>query len=379
MAERAAHDFGRLWHLAPLPGLPIDFVLPERLNGGSHIGDAATPLCVLVDSAGRNVEDLAAASVLAVTDAGSFTRLLIADDRRDPGTAETVAEAAARRGAHCVIGHFGSRTSRPASRIYARHGIPFLAPGSSADDLCSPEAHTTRQLFGLDREQLDCLVERAPRSGRVLILGQTANYGEGLALRLRDRINHEFPDCESNLIITDNHSVHQKLDVLAHPKKYLLTFILGSQEFAQNILNSDMIRHSDTDIILSDDAFRARIFPSLDVAQRSYIAFLDNHHAALLDSPAPELRRRAGLLLRRPPNAFFETSYVAMRAFIAAWTAGRHQPQELLTHIDRQAWETPFGRLAFDGNGRLTGHRWRASRPDPGLVVDPGHDDESNK
>ncbi|HEX6376095.1 MAG TPA: ABC transporter substrate-binding protein [Allosphingosinicella sp.] len=334
------------------------FGLPAWLGAGD---DSTTgPLIVLAESAGTNVMDLMAACRLALDDAGRSARLVVGDDRRDPERAAALAAAAA-PWADCCIGHFGSRTARPASRIYGERGVPFLAPGCSADDLCGPHAPTTLQLFGRDAEQRACLADAARAAGgSAVIVGQTGNYGadlaQGLAADLKD-----IGVLACSLLSLDE--LERKPPSPGAGARALI--LCGSKEFARAGLAALAGRGPQAALLLSDDSFGADFSPLLPVGARGGVAFLRETSATLLDQDADRLRRRAQRMLGTAPGAYFETSYLAVRAFVEAWArAGPADRAGWRESLLSQRWPTPFGELSLSPEGRLRGHVW-ALRPFP--------------
>ncbi|MBP2314294.1 ABC transporter substrate-binding protein [Azospirillum soli] len=343
-------------------GRTPDFAIPPWLGTGRPADGDDGPLIALVESAGPNVMDLFAACTLALADDGLPARIVVGDDRRDPAVAAAAAQAAVRAGADVVIGHFGSRTALPARRIYHTAGVPFLAPGSSADDLCGAEAATTLQFFGRDREQVECLAAAELRelpSGRVAIIAQARNYGARLGADLMVRLHGRHDVAAVSLVTPDLADVRAGFRNTGFGANLRRLFVFGSQEFAHAVVKQKAVRTAPWPIIFSDDSFGAPFLTSPDIAARSSVAFLVDEGQRLVDQPAAELRARATGLLGRPPGAYFSTSYLAVRAYAEAWRkAGNTGPAAVLAAIRAQIWETPYGRLRLSFEGRLTGHQW---------------------
>jgi branched-chain amino acid transport system substrate-binding protein len=299
--------------------------------------------------------DLCVAVRLGLSDAHSSAFVSFYDDHRSADDAVKVADAVAEAGVRYVIGHFNSKAAMAASRIYAQHGIVFLAPGSSAPGLCGPSSPTTLQAFGTDDEQLDCLSDAIKAlPGSVTLLAQTHTYGAELALGLLDKL---APHCNRLAAY-----------YLAKPPETPpfriraddVVVILGSQEFAGERLQSFLRESPPQYILLSDDCFTPALFSASDLATRCSVAFLRKCSDMIVDQNLPLLRHRATTLLGRPPGPYFETSYIATRALAAAWrNTDARRPDVVLRDLMNGQWPSPYGLLQFSGDGKLKGHSWQ--------------------
>jgi branched-chain amino acid transport system substrate-binding protein len=329
------------------------FHLPAfAIDAPAFNGAPGTPRLGLCESGGENGEDLVAATLLALDDAGVSAQILPGDDGRDPIQARAVATALCAAGVNAVIGHFGSTTALPASRIYGAGAVPFLAPGTSSPNLCTAEALTTLQLFGTDDEQLACLYA-ASSDPSVLILGEIRNCGAGLAERLF--LRRSGGSRQARVLYLPR---GQEIVPAGALRGVGAIYVLGSREFAAGVCRRPAVIASRLPILLSDDSFSPSLFLDRHLS-RGQVAFLYETGDLLVDRHSDAMRGRGAHLLGRLPGPYFETSYVAARAIAAAWGAtGSTDRAAVLGFIRARRWSSPYGLLGFDGCGRLSGHRW---------------------
>lgn len=314
------------------------------------------PVLAVCGSADPNTDDLHTAIALASEDTDVRVPLQYYDDRRSPDVAAQAAEAIASGGIQYVIGHFSSRAALPASRVYAREGIVFLAPGSSDPLLCNPDSPTTFQVFGNDDEQLECLRAAVTATeSNVILVAQPDNYGIRLAQRLLWRLIAE----QRRLAVIYGRASRAKIAAVAAAHWDGLVLILGSHEFALEWLQTGCLRRGHNRILLSDDSFNPGIFDDQGVIDRCSVAFLAESDHIILDRPVRELRRRATSRQARKPGPYFETSYIAARALMEIWADTQTgDPRIVQRALLERTWRSPFGLLRFTAQRRLGGHRW---------------------
>ncbi len=339
---------------APLHG----FHLPaDASHAPAFLGGPEAPLVGLCESGGENGKDLIAAALLGFGDGGLAVRIRAGDDARDPDRARAVAMELCEAGVDAVIGHFGSTTALPASRVYGAAGVPFLAPGTSAPHLCADTAPTTLQLFGTDTEQVACL--RDAGAGRpALIVGELRNCGASLAESLFLQLTGACRQARVIYLPRGREAVPP--GALAGVD---VVYVLGSSEFAAAICRLPALAIPGLPVLLSDDSFSPDLFEiglfrtGRDLA--ASVAFLDETGDVLVDRSAAAIRRRAGAVLGRAPGPYFDTSYIAARALAAVWhTNSPRDRAAVLASLRSRSWQSPYGVLSFDARGRLTGHRW---------------------
>ncbi|MEQ8966366.1 MAG: hypothetical protein RID91_11115 [Azospirillaceae bacterium] len=356
-------------------GRAPSLAIPDWLASADP-ADPTAPRLVLAESAGPNAADLFAATALAAEDAGIRPVVAIGDDRRDPDAARAVAHEAAAVAPDAVIGHFGSRTAMAAGEVYGNAGIAFLAPGSSADDLCGPDRPTTRQIFGRDAEQRAVLEAAARSAGpAILILGERDNYGAGLARDLSGAVAGDPAVRTATVRILDRYGAGGLPRDEAGPGAAPV-FLLGSQDFATAVVDSGRLPRAGV-LVFSDDSHGAPVVERPDIAPRAATVFLDRPGTRLVDRAASDIRERAAARLGRAPGPYLETTYLAVRAVLDAWSpADGRARRRVLDTIDAAVWETPYGRLRLDAQGRLAGHRWclwhRGRAVEPAAVAAAG-------
>lgn len=316
----------------------------------------AAPLLAICGTAGPHAADLRVAIELGLSDETTSARTFYYNDQRSGRRAQEVASEIAASGTKYVVGHFSTPAALAASRIYGDRGIVFLAPGTSAPDLCTSVSTTTVQLFGTDDEQLECLARAAIERGRsILLLSQTGPYGARLAAGLVPRL---APCCRKLTALYFNEQPPGRLPVAVDASDVLL--ILGPHDFAAQLFTGALSAVALGEILMSDDCFTPSLFRESDLASRCSVAFLEKQSGMLIDRQVTELRHRARRLLGRPAGPYFETSYLAARALAVAWReVGSDDPLAVLRYILGNAWQSPFGLLSFSENRRLKGYRWK--------------------
>lgn len=314
------------------------------------------PLLAVCGTAGPHAADLQVAIELGLSDENTSARTFYYNDQRSGRRAQEVASEIAASGTKYVVGHFSTPAALAASRIYGDQGIVFLAPGTSAPDLCTSTSTTTVQLFGTDDEQLECLARAAIELGRsILLLSQTGTYGARLAASLVPRLT---PCCRKLAALYLNEEPPGRLPVAVEASDVLV--ILGPQDFAARLFTGALRSVSLGQILMSDDCFTPSLFLESDLASRCSVAFLEKQSGMLIDRQVSELRHRARQVLGRSAGPYFETSYIAARALAVAWReVGSDDPFAVLRYILGHAWQSPFGLLSFSAERRLRGYRWR--------------------
>ncbi|CCD96735.1 hypothetical protein BRAO375_740018 [Bradyrhizobium sp. ORS 375] len=314
------------------------------------------PSLAVCGTDGPHYADLQTAIELGLSDERTSVHISYYDDQRCGRRAQEVAGEVAARGIKYVIGHFSTPAAIAASRVYGDQGIVFLAPGTSAPDLCTPTSTTTVQLFGTDDEQSECLAVAAAELARpTLLLSQTGTYGARLAARLVRRLT---PCCRRLTALYFSEDPPRRLPVTVETGDVLM--ILGPQDFAKKLFAGALRSASPGQILMSDDCFASCLFPETDLASRCSVAFLEPQSGMLIDQQTSKLRQRARQVLGRSAGPYFETSYIAARALAVAWrNVGYHDPEAVLQYILKQSWQSPFGLLSFSAGRRLQGHRWR--------------------
>lgn len=313
--------------------------------------NAIGPHLLLVDSAGANHEDLLAAWCVIGADRLGATAI-IGDDQRSPALVGDMIAAALHEGPiNAVIGHFSSPVARRAAQVYAKAGIPFFAPGSSADTLALDASNPVFQLFARDSGQIDAIVTALSGDRNIIALGETGNAGEALLSALHRRIGARL---DTTLRSSDA--------LAACNLRGRTVVILGSKEYAASALYHMARGFGPKAVLLSDDSLCA---PEVENAATRIscpvrvTGLVDGRGETLpggLDVKATEAE--AEELLGRRPGPYFLTSCIAVTLAIRAYQAGFRTPLEMRDHLSGQRICSPYGRLTLAETGAFNGFTW---------------------
>lgn len=151
----------------------------------------ASPLSGQIAHIGKDDE---AGALLAIEDAnkkkikigGQVVKfeLVSEDDAADPRTATVVAQKLVDAGVKGVVGHQGSGTSIPASRIYSDAGIPQISPSATNPKYTMQGFKTTFRVVANDVQQGTAMGKFATQTLKaktVAIIDDRTAYGQGLA------------------------------------------------------------------------------------------------------------------------------------------------------------------------------------------------------
>jgi hypothetical protein len=321
-------------------------------------GPVAGPVVLAVESAGDNAMDLLAAAVVAAEPAGDGARpfrLVVGDDQRAAEPARALARAAVAAGVDAVIGHFSSPVARAVAPIYGAAGIPFFAPGSSANDLSDDPAAPVIQPFARDGGQVSVLADAmAAHGGPAAIVAQTGNAGEALGRALAERLTAAGRPA---LLIPAE--AGETAGVPTGGRAPIVA-VLGSKEFATDWLARPSARGVGA-VLLSDDSDGSTaVAAALDrLGLPGRVATPASDGPMLVDGPVAPLRAQAAELLGRAPGPYFVSSLLAFRLALFARAAGARTAGETIVALQSRAWPSPFGLLRFDPMGRAEGFTWR--------------------
>ncbi len=110
--------------------------------------------------------------------------LLSEDDEADPRRGKTVARRLIDAGVKGVVGHLNSGTTLPASRLYARAGVPMVSPSATSAALTRQGLAGIFRTIANDLQQgavLGRFVVEGLGGRRVAIIDDQTPYGRGLA------------------------------------------------------------------------------------------------------------------------------------------------------------------------------------------------------
>lgn len=327
-----------------------DWFVTRQGHGDSAFG----PHILLCDSIGANLEDLLAAWCSVAADAQGAVAF-VGDDKRDPArVADMISTTFQSRRTDAVIGHFSSPVAIRAAKSYAMLGVPFFAPGSSADDLNHAGEAPVFQIFGRDRGQIEALTALIPDKAMVLIIGQTGNAGATLMQAMKHRLGKDrVTTCFGSSEELSNVTI-----------KNCIVAVLGSKEFVADVLNR--ISPSPVALLLSDDSLGS---PEVEAAANQHSC--PAHIATLVRKPdeinigdldVPKLEAWAAHYLGRVPGPYFLTSCLAIDLAVRAWHAGHRRPCEVRTYLAKKIYHTPFGPLTVSASGSFDGFTWETRR-----------------
>jgi len=309
------------------------------------------PCLLLSDSHGENFEDLLAAWQLNM---GRCTkaRMVVLDDQRHPEICAQTLRGVFADGwrPDAVVGHFSSPIARRVAALYAAEGVPFFAPGSSADDLAQDPDQPLFQLFARDSGQIDCLRAALRGQEAAVVCGEADNAGAQLMAALQVR-----PPC---LL----HCYGDPRDVPAAQARGRPLLLLGSKEYVATCLSALATGQQPAVVYLSDDSLDAAAVITaarqLDCPVR--VAALDRPEAQLyqlgfaLESIEADARR----LLERAPGPYFLTAWMAIYLALRALRHGARTPAQMHATLTERPWQSAYGPLTFDACGRANGFTW---------------------
>ncbi|MEP2781112.1 MAG: ABC transporter substrate-binding protein [Pseudoruegeria sp.] len=311
-----------------------------------------TDLCILLsDSCGENIEDLLLAWSLNMVDRRGI-RVMIVDDQRDP---ETCAEMLTQifedeRRPDLAVGHFSSPVARRAAAVYAQYGIPYFAPGSSADDLAVDPKAPVFQMFGLDSGQISALCAPLMSATSAVVCGQPGNAGATLLRALCSAA-----PCP---IAAFSHISEVQPSALSGQPLVLL----GSKEYVAEALTQLDPVMVPSALYISDDSLGSRTVRQA-AAQLGCPAFVtalqrDVANGFLLGTDVQTIERDAARVLGRTPGPYFLSAWAAIYLATSACRKGHLRPADMLRYLQSQAWHTPFGNLHFAATGQAKGFNW---------------------
>ena len=241
--------------------------------------------------------------------------------------------------------------ARHAAPFYAAKGIPFFAPGSSAEDLAQDPLRPVFQVFARDAGQIDAILATLSTDRHLVAVGEAGNAGEALLSALKDRLG--------NRVITLAGLPHSlgsaKMDGC-------VVAILGSKEFAAETLALIASTSSPHLVVLSDDSLGSpqveAAAPRLSCPVQVAALRRDVCCKQLVGLQVDELETVATRLLDRPPGPYFLTACLGLTLALRAYQAGNRNPNQVLAYLQRCRIETPYGHLTLTSAGAFNGFTW---------------------
>jgi len=284
---------------------------------------------------------------------GPAVRLVMADDQRAAAAATSAARELLDAGVAFVIGHFSASAALAAAPIYERAGVFFFAPGTTHPDLTGGGRRLVFRVCGCDTDQaatLAATIERLARGTRAppLVVSQATPYGRSMRRLL----------CES-LTACDLEPRHRECQPddsgLQPPARDSVVAIAGAHDFIARIAVDLRNRGHRGPFVASDDAYSDRLLTLAGADVEGLRVPVLEAGGVTADRLAQQFERDHG----RRPGAYFLTSYVAATIILEA-SRGlcSGSAETVAASIKDRAWDTPFGRLAFDASGEAQGFRW---------------------
>lgn len=308
--------------------------------------------CLLLsDSHGENFEDLLAAWCLCMKYRDN-AQVIVLDDQREPDLCVQSLEKMFSNGVrpNAAIGHFSSPVAQRAAQIYGAHGVPFFAPGSSADTLTGQPSSPVFQVFAQDSGQVEVISKALIGVQDVVLFGQPYNAGVTLLASLQETLQcswQSYSDISKDSI----HMIQNRPLV-----------ILGSKEYVAEILSNLREGTNPSMIYLSDDSLGAAKVQqeALRLATPVFVTALRRTEGQnnFLGHAMDEIEHDAARILGRPTGPYFLTSWIAIYFALHGLGLGSRTSSEMLSTLQNQKWETIYGPIHFNDVGRAVGFTW---------------------
>ena len=274
---------------------------------------------------------------------------LLEDDDCDPAKAVAAAAKVARLRVALVVGHFCSRASIPASKLYAMAGILQITPASTHPKLTDSRAGpTVFRLSGRDDRQgvvaADFLVRSS--AGSISILHDETNYGRLIARQTQDALKQQ--GAEQIAFEALSADVTQSVSRLKLAGADTVYFG-GSHEKAAQLLRT-MRKQGVTAQLVGGDALATQAFWQAGGISANGVLMTDiwdpsSHPAA--HPVVMSLRSRAIL-----PDKYTLYAYAVVQAWAqAAAAAASFQATPVSNHLSKLKFKTVIGTFGFDEKG----------------------------
>ena len=114
---------------------------------------------------------------------GKKVQVLLEDDQHDPKQAVSAANKLINENVACVIGHFNSSCSIPASKVYLDGGIPMISPATTNPQFTEQGYWNTFRVCGRDDQQGKVAAEFVTndlKKTRIAVIQDKTTYGQGI-------------------------------------------------------------------------------------------------------------------------------------------------------------------------------------------------------
>ena len=364
----------RLAPLLPLTALAVALGLTACGKGGSPASAEGGALVVRIGSSapltgsqahlGKDnenavrlaIEDLNAAHLKIGGRDASF-ELLGEDDQADPRQGTLVAQKFVDAKVNGVVGHLNSGTTVPASRIYAKAGVPEISPSATTPEYTRQGFKTAFRVMANDVQQGRVLGEYAAvqlKARTVAVVDDKTAYGEGLASQFKLAAM-----ARGVQVVDEEHTDDKAMDFAA-----ILTTIKGKQP--------DLIFFGGMDPQAAPMAMQMK---NLGVSAKLLMGdggctadFLkkagpaaEGHYCSLPGVPVdrmaggPAFRERFVKRFGLPIQLYAPYAYDAMMVMAGAMQrAGSAEPTKYLPELAKTDYQGVSAHIRFDANGDLT-------------------------
>lgn len=286
------------------------------------------------------------------------------NDGRDGAISLKVAESFISRGIKYVIGHLSASASVPASHIYQKNGICFLAPGTSHPDLATRLDGTIFRVCATDETQaryLSEIIDNEYRPTQVIIVAQDNAYGTALSQQIETFLTSNKTVVQLTEEDTDRISDELLRKVKRTQSIQRTCFVLcGVHELTALLVKQIREAGIDATIFVGDDAI-------ID----DFIKLSDNNHENLVvagfskrddaehNDFSQRLLRQYEDITSNASYAYLETSFWSTVLLLRAIGKSTHKkPKEVSDIIRLSETETGFGTLRFTTRGEQRGINW---------------------
>lgn len=297
---------------------------------------------------------------------GHQVELHFEDDRCDPATAVAAAARVASKKVHLVVGHFCSRASIPASKLYANAGIVQISPASTnpkfTDQRAGPEIF---RLSGRDDQQGEIAAAYlAKQSSRqpIAILHDKSSFGQRLANQTHVALKaSRVRQLIYEPIGADIKSLGTRMKAAGVKSIYFA----GDHTKAAGIIRELRKQGMGTQLIGSDALATQSFWQATGVAGEGTLMthLWDPRSSPAAKAVVAKLRAR-----RIEPEGYVLYAYAALETWAQAATeAGSFQARAVADKLGSMKVSTVLGSFGFNESGdpdrsfyRL--YRWQAGR-----------------
>lgn len=311
---------------------------------------------------------VAAARWMGAADSPYRLELVWEEDSFDAAGARLAATRLVEAGCAVVVGHLSSSAALPASEVYHRAGVPYLAPGTTHPDLAARGLWNVLQVCGRDDDLADTMARVAAARGRrrAAIVWQEITYGRALSGLLRRSLLERGVEVVAMLPWRDDLSAAdaaalRRSDALLFAGTYQagasLARWLRAMGHAGLVIMGDDALIDELPIMAASAVEGVRVVSTrVDEAHPDHVAFHRDYVA------------RAGL----SPGAYAATSHEAMRLVLESLPVlASEGPVAFLASVRARGASRPtmLGKLQFTAEGRLSAFPWQVYRIEEGQFV----------